>query len=77
MQEYDLFLMSLVIFLPSLFGILLLLFPKKAVEPMKWFALLGAAATLTLSLCTLVDYYSMLDQKLDPAGRWRLQVLHS
>ncbi|QVL33245.1 NADH-quinone oxidoreductase subunit M [Telmatocola sphagniphila] len=69
MQEYDLMMMSLLIFLPSAFGLLLLLIPRKFEEPIKWFALFGAAFTLMLSLFLLIDYYSLLDSKLDPNGR--------
>jgi NADH-quinone oxidoreductase subunit M len=65
MLEYDLILMSLVIFIPSIFGLLLLAFPKKAVEAMRWWTLFGSAIALVLSLCLLIDYYAMLDSRSD------------
>ena len=65
MLEYDLILMSLVIFVPSAFGLLGLLFPKRAVEAVRWWALFGSAITLVLSLCMLIDYYAMLDSRSD------------
>lgn len=65
MIEYDLVLMSLVIFAPALFGVLGLLLPSKWVEGVRWWALIGATTTLILSLCLLVDYYAMLDTRSD------------
>ncbi|HLJ96670.1 MAG TPA: NADH-quinone oxidoreductase subunit M, partial [Gemmataceae bacterium] len=55
--EFDLVLMSLVIFVPSLFAILLLFVPPGKEEWMKWLALLGTAVTLALSLVMFNDYY--------------------
>ncbi len=65
MLEYDLVLMSLVIFAPTAFGLALLLFPKKAVESIRWFATFGAAAAMVLSFCLFIDYYAMLDSRSD------------
>jgi NADH-quinone oxidoreductase subunit M len=65
MLEYDLLLMSLVIFVPAIFGLLLLVFPRRAVEAMRWWALFGAAVALVLSLFLLIDYYAMLDSRSD------------
>ena len=69
MVEYDLVLMSLVIFVPGAFGILGLLFPPRWVEGVRWWALIGSAATLILSLCLLIDYYALLDSRSDRALR--------
>jgi NADH-quinone oxidoreductase subunit M len=69
MVEYDLVLMSLVIFVPAAFGILGLLFPARWVEGVRWWALIGSAATLILSLCLLIDYYALLDSRSDRALR--------
>ena len=41
--------MSLVVFLPSAFALVLLFFPKGQDEAMRWWALLGTAATLGVS----------------------------
>ena len=65
MVEYDLVLMSLVIFVPAAFGLLGLLFPAKWVEGVRWWALIGTAATLILSLCLLIEYYALLDSRSD------------
>jgi len=69
MVEYDLVLMSLVIFVPAAFGILALLFPPRWVEGVRWWALIGSAATLILSLCLLIDYYALLDSRSGRAMR--------
>src|SRR5437763_1316529 len=63
--EYDLILMSLVIFVPTLFALVLLFFPRRGEEYMRWWALLGTAVTLVLSLWMFIDYYAMLDHDLD------------
>src|SRR6185295_8901365 len=56
MQEYDLILMSLVIFVPSLFAIGLLFFPRGYEEAMRWWSLAGTALTLGLSLCAFINF---------------------
>jgi NADH-quinone oxidoreductase subunit M len=65
MIEYDLVLMSLVIFVPALFGLIALAFPARWVEGVRWWALVGATATLILSLCLLVEYYALLERHSD------------
>src|SRR5438093_11558389 len=55
--EYDLVLMSLVIFAPSAFALLLLFIPRGGEEAMRWCALFGTAVTLVLSLWMFIDYY--------------------
>ena len=55
--EWDLVLMSLVIFVPSLFAIVLLFVPPGKDEWMRWITLIGTAATLILSLMMFNDYY--------------------
>ena len=65
MIEYDLVLMSLVIFVPAAFGLLGLLFPSKWAEAIRWWALIGTALTLILSLCLLIEYYALLDRYSD------------
>src|SRR5262249_9993657 len=61
MLETDLLLMSLVIFLPSLFAFVLLFFPKGTEEYMRWWSLLGTAATLVVSMMLFIDYQKMRD----------------
>jgi NADH-quinone oxidoreductase subunit M len=60
--EWDLVLMSLVIFIPSIFALALLFFPRGWEEGMRWAALWGTAITLVLSLWMLIDFYHMLDK---------------
>jgi NADH-quinone oxidoreductase subunit M len=64
--ESDLMWMSLVIFLPSLFAIILLFIPKGKEEWMRYTALLGTALTLVVSLIMFIDYYrTVADFNLD------------
>lgn len=69
MIEYDLILMSLVIFVPAAFGLLALFFPASWKEGIRWWALIGSAVTLSLSLCLLIDYYALLDSRSDAGLR--------
>src|SRR5262245_45804195 len=71
MIETDLIMMSLCIFVPSIFAIVLLFFPKKSVEYMRWFALLGTAVTFVLSMILFIDYLGMMDQNrvIDKEGQ--------
>ncbi len=59
--ELDLLWMSLCIFVPSIFALVLLFFPKGSEEYMRWWTLLGTALTLVVSLFLFVDYLKMLD----------------
>ena len=43
LEEIDLFWMSAVIFLPTVFALILLFFPRGSEEWMRWFTLLGTA----------------------------------
>src|SRR5437899_11236934 len=64
--EWDLVLMSLVIFVPSLFAIGLLFVPPGKDEWMRWIALFGTAITLALSLVMFNAYYrEVADFNLD------------
>lgn len=88
--EYDLVLMSLVIFMPSLFALVLMipgLFPKGWEESMRWWSLLGTAVTLVLSICMFISYYkdvfnhnptnpshSVLQQRVDELQARELKV---
>jgi NADH-quinone oxidoreductase subunit M len=56
--------MSLVVFVPSIFALALVLFPKGSEEWMKWWCLFGTALTLGLSLCMFVFFTNG-----DPLGR--------
>src|SRR5205823_8311529 len=69
LAELDLLLMSAVIFVPAIFALGLLLFPRGSDEWMRWWSLLGTAITLVLSLCVFIDYSKMLDQDMARRGR--------
>jgi NADH-quinone oxidoreductase subunit M len=59
-MEYDLLLMSAVIFVPTLFAVVLLFVPRGQDELMRWWSLLGTTVTLVLSLFLLIDYNQLL-----------------
>jgi NADH-quinone oxidoreductase subunit M len=54
--ETDAILMTLVIFIPSVFALVLVFFPKGYDEAMRWCSLCGTALTLGLSLCMFVYF---------------------
>src|SRR4051794_18443345 len=55
--EADLVWLSLVIFLPVLFAVPLVFFPRGKDELMRWWTLLGTAATMVVSICMFISYY--------------------
>ena len=59
MSESDMIVMSLVIFVPTIFALVLLLFPKGTEEYMRWWSLLGTTVTLVISMWMFIDYYNM------------------
>src|SRR4051794_2113068 len=62
MPETDLLWMSAVIFLPSVFALVLLFFPRGSDEYMRWWSLFGTAATLVVSLFLTIDFqYGVLE----------------
>ena len=67
MIEYDLVIMSLCIFIPSVFALVLAGFPKGTEEYMRWWSLVGTAITFVLSAFIFIDYYQMLDGHPDKA----------
>src|SRR6516164_4634465 len=56
MVELDLVWMSLVIFMPTAFALVLLFFPRGSEEYMRWWSLLGTVATLVVSLMIFIGY---------------------
>ncbi|MFO0937023.1 MAG: NADH-quinone oxidoreductase subunit M [Gemmataceae bacterium] len=69
-RELDMFLLSALVFLPAAAAILLMLFPPKWKEAMRWFALFAMAGQLALSLCAVIDYYNrVLDLHSDRSVR--------
>ena len=66
--EHDMLLMTLVIFLPSLFALALLFFPKGSEEWMRWFALLGTVATFVVSMLIFIDFRQDVIQAHQSSG---------
>lgn len=64
-RERDMINLAIQVFLPAAVALVLLLIPRRRPEVMRWVALVGVAATLTLGLCRLIDYYSILDSYSD------------
>src|SRR5947209_19405056 len=64
MPETDLILMSACIFVPTLFALVLLFIPSRFVEYMRWWTLLGTAATLVVSLMLLTNYLQLMDRNV-------------
>src|ERR1043166_111450 len=64
-MEYDLILMSLCIFVPSIFALGLLFFPKGTEEGMRWWSLVGTAVTFVLSTFVFINCHQMLDGRPD------------
>jgi NADH-quinone oxidoreductase subunit M len=63
--DMDLIWMSLLIFMPSAFALVLLFFPKGSEEYMRWWTLLGTAATFVVSAFVFIQYLGMLDGHRD------------
>ena len=63
--DTDLIWLSLLIFLPSAFALVLLFFPKGTEEYMRWWTLLGTAATFVVSAMVFIQYLGMLDSHRD------------
>jgi NADH-quinone oxidoreductase subunit M len=64
-REVDLIALSVQVFLPLAFALVLLILPSRFKELLRWWALVGAAATLTLGACRFVDYYALLETYSD------------
>ena len=56
MYEWDFIWMTLVVFIPSLFALGLLFFPRGKEEAMRWWSLIGTALTLGVSLGMFVNF---------------------
>lgn len=59
-RELDMIQLSVLVFLPAAFAVGLLLVPAGWTRFMRWWAVFGTALTLTIGLCTLVDYQNLL-----------------
>ena len=71
MIETDALIMSLCIFVPSIFALALLLFPKGSEEYMRWFTLFGTAVTMVVSILLFIDYLAMLEPNWSYPGQRR------
>jgi NADH-quinone oxidoreductase subunit M len=71
--ENDVIYMSLVIFVPTVFALLLMipwLFPKGKEDLMRWWSLLGTAVTFVLSVCMFINYHSgVIDFHMNEKGK--------
>jgi NADH-quinone oxidoreductase subunit M len=56
MAEWDLIWMSLVVFLPTVFALVLMFFPRGTEEAMRWWSLLGTAITLGVSILLFIQF---------------------
>jgi len=68
-RELDLLQLTLLVFLPAAVGLLILTVPARWKEWMRWLAVFGTAGTLTVALCTLVDYHRLLGSYSDRTTR--------
>jgi NADH-quinone oxidoreductase subunit M len=72
-RELDLITLATLVFTPAAAAAVLVVVPGRFKELMRWIALAGTAATLTLGLCRLVDYDNYLSMysatKYHPATR--------
>src|SRR5437773_2331111 len=83
-MQYDLWLMSAVIFVPSLFALLLMVLPRSASalwapiggfdEALRWITLVGTAVTMVLSIFMFISYYRMFDTYLTEPQRTLLDA---
>ncbi len=74
MLETDLWQMTAVTFLPTLFALLLVFIPSSSKEMLRWVTLIGTAVTLSVSLIVFVGYYTMLEGSPSQPG---VMPLHS
>ena len=56
--EWDVVWMSLVIFIPSVFALVVLLFPSGYERAMRWWSLFGTALTLGVSLAMFARFWT-------------------
>ncbi|MFM7150562.1 MAG: hypothetical protein ACKO23_12025, partial [Gemmataceae bacterium] len=62
-MEIDLVWLSLLVFLPSLFALVLLFFPRNWDDAVCWWTLIGTAATLGVSIGVYIQYkYGVVDR---------------
>ncbi|MBI3407042.1 MAG: NADH-quinone oxidoreductase subunit M [Planctomycetes bacterium] len=57
--------MTLLVFVPAIFAVFLLFFPKGSDETMRWFTLLGTAVAFVFSALVFIDFLWMQDRHFD------------
>src|SRR5438132_5741659 len=76
MDETDVIWMSLVVFIPSVFALGVLFFPKGWEEAMRWWSLFGTALTLGASICMFILYKNdLIDSRSGREDIRRMQSL--
>src|SRR5205807_1626697 len=73
MTETDMLWMSALIFLPTVFALVILFVPRGQEETMRWLATLGSAATLAVSVIALMGYLDIAGVTT-PGSRSSLEV---
>ncbi len=64
--DWDIVWLSLLIFLPSAFAVVLLFFPRGTEEYMRWWTLFGTAITFVISVVVFIQYFGLLQANPDP-----------
>ena len=68
-KEADFGMMLAMIAAPAITAAIVLLLPSRRAELLRWVAAFGAAFTLIVALCGVIDYYALLDSRIDRGGR--------
>ena len=68
MTETDLWLMTALIFTPTVFALFILFVPKGYEEAMRWLALFGSAVTLAVSIIVLMGYLKLPGVLVPPSS---------
>src|SRR5262245_41916660 len=63
MTETDLIWLTLLVFLPSLFALVLLFFPRGWEKGMCWWSLAGTAATLGVAIAVFINYKTAVNDR--------------
>lgn len=68
MKETDLWLLTALIFVPTIFAMIILFVPKGMEEAMRWLALFGTAITLAISIVVFMGYLNV--PGVSKSGGW-------
>ena len=77
MSEKDLLWMSAVVFIPTVFALLLIFVPRGKEEIMRWLSLAGTALTLSVSIGMFIAFYNNVidfNRGNDPEARQRMNL---